>query len=54
MDAHEIMELMTNAEHDNMVKDAIAYVMEGIQCRLIIAHLPDGLVLVGANTLVPC
>jgi hypothetical protein len=43
MDAHEIMELMTNVEHDKMVKDAIAGAMEGIQCRVIIAHLPEKL-----------
>jgi hypothetical protein len=43
MDAREIMELMTNADHDKMVKDAIAGAMEGIQCRVIIAHLPEKL-----------
>jgi hypothetical protein len=43
MSAQVIMELMTNAEHDKMVKDAIACAMEGIQCRMIIAHLPEKL-----------
>ena len=43
MDTNMIMELMTNAEHDKMVKDAIACAMEGIQCRVIIAHLPEKL-----------
>ena len=43
MDAQAIMELMTNAKHDKMVKDAIACAMEGIQCRMIIAHLPEKL-----------
>jgi hypothetical protein len=43
MSAQVIMELMTNAEHDKMVKRAIACAMEGIQCRLIIAHLPEKL-----------
>jgi hypothetical protein len=43
MDAQAIMELMTNIEHDKMVKDAIAGAMEGIQCRMIIAHLPEKL-----------
>ncbi len=38
-----IMELMTNIEHDKMVKDAIASALEGIQCRMIIAHLPQKL-----------
>lgn len=43
MSAQVIMELMTNIEHDKMVKDAIACAMEGIQCRMIIAHLPEKL-----------
>jgi len=43
MSAQAIMELMTNIKHDKMVKDAIAYAMEGIQCRMIIAHLPEKL-----------
>jgi hypothetical protein len=43
MSAQVIMVLMTNAEHDKMVKRAIACAMEGIQCRLIIAHLPEKL-----------
>ena len=43
MDAQAIMELMSDAKHDKLVKDAIACAMEGIQCRLIIAHLPEKL-----------
>ena len=43
MSAQAIMDLMTNIEHDKMVKDAIAGAMEGIQCRVIIAHLPEKL-----------
>lgn len=43
MDAQAIMELMTNIKHDKMVKHAIACAMEGIQCRMIIAHLPEKL-----------
>jgi hypothetical protein len=43
MSAQVIMELMTNIEHDKMVKDAIASALEGIQCRMIIAHLPQKL-----------
>ena len=43
MNAQVIMELMTNAKHDKMVKDAIAGAMEGIQCRVIIARFPEKL-----------
>ena len=43
MDAQAIMELMTNAKHDKLVKDAIAYAMKGIQCRVIVARLPKKL-----------
>jgi len=41
--AKKIMELMTAEEDTEEVKDAIAYVMEGIQCHMIVAHLPKGL-----------
>jgi len=43
MDANTINELMNDEANDVMVKDAIAYVMEGIQKYMIVAHLPDGL-----------
>jgi len=39
----EIMDLMTAEEHTEEVKDAIAYVMKGIQRHMIVAHLPKGL-----------
>jgi hypothetical protein len=39
----EIMELMTAASSDEQVKDAIAYVMEGIQRYMIVSNLPKGL-----------
>jgi hypothetical protein len=43
MDANAINELMTAPSSDEQVKDAIAYVMNGIQRRMIVAHLPKGL-----------
>jgi len=43
MTAQAIMELMTNIKHDKLVKDAIAGALEGIQCRVIIARLPEKL-----------
>ena len=39
----EIMELMTAASSDEQVKDAIAYVMKGIQRYMIVSNLPKGL-----------
>jgi len=39
----EIMDLMTAEEDTEEVKDAIAYVMDGIQRYMIVAHLPNGL-----------
>jgi len=41
--ANAINELMTAEEHTEEVKDTIAYVMEGIQRYMIVAHLPKGL-----------
>jgi hypothetical protein len=41
--ANAIFDLMTAEEHTEEVKDAIAYVMEGIQRYMIVAHLPKGL-----------
>jgi hypothetical protein len=43
MDSKAIMDLMTAEEHTEEVKDAIAFVMEGIQRYIVIAHLPKGL-----------
>lgn len=43
MDANAIMELMTTEEHTEEVKDAIAFVMEGIQRSMVTSHLPEGL-----------
>jgi hypothetical protein len=43
MDNKAIMELMTAEEHTEEVKDAIAFVMEGIQRSMVTAHLPEGL-----------
>ena len=41
--ANAINELMTAEENTEEVKDTIAYVMEGIQRYMIVAHLPKGL-----------
>ena len=41
--AKAILDLMTAEEHTEEVKDAIAFVMEGIQRYMIVAHLPEGL-----------
>jgi hypothetical protein len=41
--AKKIMDLMSAEEHTEEVKDAIAFVMEGIQRSMVIAHLPEGL-----------
>jgi hypothetical protein len=41
--ANAILDLMTAEEHTEEVKNAIAYVMGGIQCYMIVAHLPKGL-----------
>jgi hypothetical protein len=43
MNSKEILDLMNDEANDEMVKDAIAFVMKGIQLRMIVAHLPDGL-----------
>jgi len=43
MDSKAIMELMTAEEHTEEVKDAIAFVMGGIQRYMVTAHLPEGL-----------
>jgi hypothetical protein len=43
MDAHEIMRFMTAEEHDEKVKDAIAFAMEGIQSSMVVARLPEEL-----------
>jgi len=43
MDSKAILDLMNDEANDDRVKDAIAYVMKGIQCRMIIAHLPEKL-----------
>jgi hypothetical protein len=37
------MRFITAEEHDEMVKDAIAFVMEGIQCSMVMAKLPEKL-----------
>jgi len=39
----KIMDLMTAEEHTEEVKDAIAFVMAGIQPSIVTAHLPEGL-----------
>jgi hypothetical protein len=41
--ANAILDLMTAEEHTEEVKDAIAFVMKGIQSSMVIAHLPKGL-----------
>jgi len=41
--AKKIMDLMTAEENTEEVKDAIAFVMGGIQRYMVIAHLPEGL-----------
>ena len=41
--AKKIMDLMTAEEHTEEVKDAIAFVMKGIQRSMVTAHLPEGL-----------
>jgi hypothetical protein len=41
--AKKILDLMNDEANDEMVKDAIAFVMEGIQRYMIVAHLPKGL-----------
>jgi hypothetical protein len=41
--AKKITDLMTAEEHTEEVKDAIAYVMGGIQRSMVVAHLPEGL-----------
>jgi len=43
MNSKEILDLMTAEEHTEEVKDAIAFVMKGIQSSMVIAHLPKGL-----------
>jgi hypothetical protein len=43
MNSKEIMDLMTAEENTEEVKDAIAYVMEGIQRYMIVSNLPKGL-----------
>jgi hypothetical protein len=45
MDAHAraIMRFITAEEHDETVKDAIAFVMEGIQSSMVMAKLPEKL-----------
>ena len=45
MDAHAvaILRFINAEEHDEMVKDAIAFVMEGIQCSMVMAKLPEKL-----------
>jgi hypothetical protein len=43
MDSKAIMDLMSAEEHTEEVKDAIAFVMGGIQCSMVLAHLPEGL-----------
>lgn len=43
MDAHEIMRFMTAEEHDEKVKDAIAFAMEGIQSSMVVARFPEEL-----------
>jgi hypothetical protein len=39
----KIMDLMTAEEHTEEVKETIAFVMKGIQCSIVTAHLPEGL-----------
>jgi hypothetical protein len=41
MNSKTILDLMNDEANDEMVKDAIAFVMKGIQCRMIVAHLPE-------------
>lgn len=41
--AHAIMRFIIAEEHDEMVKDAIAFVMEGIQSSMVMAKLPEKL-----------
>jgi hypothetical protein len=43
MNSKEILDLMNDEANDETVKDAIAFVIKGIQLRMIVAHLPDGL-----------
>jgi len=43
MDAHEIMRFMTAEEHDEKVKDAIAFAMEGIQSSMVVDRFPEEL-----------
>ena len=43
MDAHEIMRFMNAEEHDEKVKDAIAFAMEGIQISMVVDRFPEGL-----------
>jgi len=43
MNSKTILDLMNDEANDEMVKDAIAFAMKGIQCRMIVAHLPEGL-----------
>jgi hypothetical protein len=43
MSAQVIMDLMTAEEHDEKVKDAIAFAMEGIQSSMVVARLPEEL-----------
>lgn len=41
--AKAILDLMNDEEHTEEVKNAIAFVMKGIQRYMIVAHLPKGL-----------
>jgi hypothetical protein len=41
--ANAILDLMTTEEHTEEVKEAIAFVMKGIQRAMVTAHLPEGL-----------
>jgi hypothetical protein len=43
MDSKAILDLMNDEANDEMVKDAIAFVMKGIQRSMVTAHLPEGL-----------
>ena len=43
MDSKAILDLMNDEANDEMVKDAIAFVMGFIQRHMIVAHLPEGL-----------
>ena len=43
MDSKAILDLMNDEANDEMVKDAIAFVMEYIQRSMVVAHLPEGL-----------